>query len=88
MKLERKTFADIDKVVRTMAKKKQKTRELIEEFMDSDMVVAEVVDHNYKKCDVLCADHKQCDQGYAGECGRCQTKGTSVFDQVHHLMAL
>lgn len=48
MKLERKTFADIDKVVRTMPKKKQKTRELIEEFMDSDMVVAEVVDHNYK----------------------------------------
>lgn len=54
MKLERKTFADIDKVVRTMPKKKQKTRELIEEFMDSDMVVAEVVDHNYKNA-MYCA---------------------------------
>lgn len=49
MKLERKTFADIDKVVRTMHKKKQKPRELIEEFMDSDMVVAEVVDYDYKE---------------------------------------
>ena len=54
MKLERKAFADIDKVVRTMPKKKQKTRELIEEFMDSDMVVAEVVDHNYKNA-MYCA---------------------------------
>ena len=54
MKLERKTIADIDKVVRTMPKKKQKTRELIEEFMDSDMVVAEVVDHNYKNA-MYCA---------------------------------
>lgn len=54
MKLERKTFADIDKVVRTMPKKKQKPRELIEEFMDSDMVVAEVVDHNYKNA-LTCA---------------------------------
>lgn len=49
MKLERKTFSDIDKVVRTMPKKKQKPRELIEEFMDSDMVVAEVVDYDYKE---------------------------------------
>ena len=48
MKLERKTFSDIDKVVMTRPKRKQKPRELIEEFMDSDMVVAEVVDHNYK----------------------------------------
>lgn len=44
MKLERKTFSDIDKVVRTMPKKKQKPRELIEEFMDSDMV-----DYDYKE---------------------------------------
>lgn len=49
MKLERKTFSDIDKVVRTMPKKKQKPRELIEEFMDSDMVVAEVIDYDYKE---------------------------------------
>ena len=48
MKLERKAFSDIDKVVMTRPKRKQKPRELIEEFMDSDMVVAEVVDHNYK----------------------------------------
>lgn len=54
MKLERKTFSDIDKVVRTMPKKKQKPRELIEEFMDSDMVVAEVADHNYKNA-LTCA---------------------------------
>lgn len=54
MKLERKTFSDINKVVRTMPKKKQKIRELIEEFMDSDMVVAEVVDHNYKNA-MYCA---------------------------------
>ena len=54
MKLERKTFSDIDKVVRTMPKKKQKPRELIKEFMDSDMVVAEVVDYDYKEA-MYCA---------------------------------
>lgn len=48
MKLERKTFSDIDKVVMTRPKRKQKPRALIEEFMSSDMIVAEVVDHDYK----------------------------------------
>ena len=54
MKLERKTFADIDKVVQTRPKTKQKPGALIEEFMDSDMIVAEVVDHNYKNA-MYCA---------------------------------
>ena len=45
MKLEKKTFSDIDKVVRTMPKKKQKPRELIALLM----IVAEVVDYDYKE---------------------------------------